>query len=155
MKIPCVSCQFMCKLENNLVNPTGSLVRCSKCDFIFMVHRPSFAEEPIAKDTNIDQSILYDLYITRPELKAELPVDEISEETDDYVVKSLISIEDFGGEALKEPDSNTEDFRLAELPDISEYENVIDWGDTANSEEPSAAKQQNNKSTENSKLNKI
>ena len=120
-----------------------------------MVYRPSFAEEPIAKDTNIDQSILNDLYSTRPELKAELPVDEISEETDDYVVKSLISIEDFGEEAQEEPDSNTEDFRLDDLPDLSEYENIIDWGDNTNSGEPSAAKQQNNNSTENSKLNKI
>ena len=77
----------------------------------------------IAQDTNIDQTILKDLYSIRPNLQAELPVDEISEETDDYVVQSLISIEDFVEEAQEEPDSKTEDFRLADLPDLSEYEN--------------------------------
>ena len=46
-----------------------------------------------------------------------------AEETDDYVVQSLISIEDFVEEAQEEPDSKTEDFRLADLPDLSEYEN--------------------------------
>ena len=123
MKIPCVSCQYMCKVDQSLVKPTGSLVRCSECDFIFMVYRPSFADEAIAQNTNIDQTILKDLYSIRPNLQAELPVDEISEETDDYVVQSLISIEDFGEEAQEEPDSKTEDFRLADLPDLSEYEN--------------------------------
>ena len=123
MKIHCVSCQYMCKLDQSLVKPTGSLVRCSECDFIFMVYRPSFADEAIAQDTNIDQTILKDLYSIRPNLQAELPVDEISEETDDYVVQSLVSIEDFGEEAQEEPDSKTEDFRLADLPDLSEYEN--------------------------------
>jgi hypothetical protein len=123
MKIPCVSCQYMSKFDQSLVKPTGSLVRCSECDFIFMVYRPSFADEAIAQDTNIDQTILKDLYSIRPNLQAELPVDEISEETDDYVVQSLISIEDFVEEAQEEPDSKTEDFRLADLPDLSEYEN--------------------------------
>ena len=94
MKIPCVSCQFMCILDNNLLNPTGSLVRCPECRFIFMVHRPNIADEPIAQDTKIDQSILNDFYPIRPELQDELPVDEISQESDDYVVQSLISIEE-------------------------------------------------------------
>jgi hypothetical protein len=100
-----------------------------------MVHRPSFAEEPIAQDTNIDQSILNNLYRWRHELKSELPVDEISEESDDFVVPSLISIEDFGEEAQVETDSNIEDFRIANLPDLSEYENMIDWGDNTDSGE--------------------
>ncbi len=152
MKIPCVSCHFMCKLDDSLVKPTGSLVRCSECHFIFMVHRSSFAEEPIAQDTNIDQSILNDLYSIRPELQDELPVDELFEESDDYVVQSLTSIEDFGEEAQVEPDSNIEDFRLADLPDLSEYENIIDWGDNTNLGEPSPAKQQNNNNTENLKI---
>jgi hypothetical protein len=33
-----------------------------------MVHRPNIADEPIAQDTKIDQSILIDLYPIRPEL---------------------------------------------------------------------------------------
>ena len=156
MKIACVSCQFKCKLDNNLVNPTGSLVRCPECHFIFMVHRQGFAEEPIVQDTNIDQSILNDLYSIRPELQDELPVDELFEESDDYEVPSLISIEDFGEEAKREPNSNTEDISFANLPDLSEYENMIDWDDNTVSRETSATKQQNHNSTEkNKKLNSI
>ena len=153
MKIPCVSCQFMCILDNNLLNPTGSLVRCPECRFIFMVHRPNIADEPIAQDTKIDQSILNDFYPIRPELQDELPVDEISQEPDDYVVQSLISIEEFGEEAQVEPDSNTEGFNFTNLPDLSEYENIIDWGDNKDSGESSDTKQQNNSSTVNPELN--
>ena len=156
MNIPCVSCHFMCKLDNNLLNPTGSLVRCPECHFIFMVHRPGFAEEPIIQDTNIDQSILNDLYSIRPELQDELPVDELFEEFDDYEVPSLTSIEDFGEEAKKEPNANTEDFIFADLPDLSEYENMIDWSDKTNSRESSPTKQQNyNSSEKNQKLKRI
>ena len=129
MEISCVSCQFLCELENIFIKATGRLIRCPECDFIFMVHRPSFAEEPIAQDTNIDQSILNDLYSIRPEPQAELPVDELFEEFDDYDVPSLTSVEDFGEEAKKESKSNTEDTAFADLPDLSEHENKIDWND--------------------------
>ena len=69
------------------------------------------------------------------------------------MVPSLISIEDFGEEAQVETDSNIEDFRIANLPDLSEYENMIDWGDNTDSGESSASNQQNSNSTVNSKLN--
>ena len=133
MEFPCVSCRFMCKLDNNFVNPTGSLVRCPECHFIFMVQRPGLAEEPIVQDTNIDQPILNDLNSIRPELQVRLPVDEQIEESDDYVVQNLATIEDFGDKAQVEPDPNTEDLRSADLPDLSEYENMIDWGDNTDS----------------------
>jgi len=98
-----------------------------------MVHRPGFAEAAIVQDTNIDQSILNDLYSIRPELQVGLPVDEQIEESDDYVVQSLTPIEDLGDEAKVEPDPNTEDLRSANLPDLSKYENMIDWGDNTDS----------------------
>jgi hypothetical protein len=94
-----------------------------------MVFRPSFAEDPIARDTNIDQSILNDLFSIRPKPPTELSADELFEEFDDYDVPSLTSIEDFGEEAKKELKSNTEDTAFADLPDLSEHENLIDWGD--------------------------
>ena len=146
MKIPCVLCQFICELDSTLVKPTGSLVRCPECDFIFMVQRPSIIEEPIAKDTNIDQSILNDLYSIRPKPFAELPVDEPIEEFDDYEVPSLTSIENIGEEAMEEPDSNTEDISFANLPDLSEYDDMIDVKDNTYREESSSTKQQNNNS---------
>ena len=69
MKISCVSRGSMFHLDDSHMKTTGSLVRCSKCHFIFMVNRLGFAEKPIAEDTNIDQSILADLYNTRHDLK--------------------------------------------------------------------------------------
>jgi hypothetical protein len=78
-------------------------------------------------------SILNDLYSIRPELQVGLPVDEQIEESDDYVVQRLTSIEDLGDEAKVEPDPYTEDLRSANLPDLSKYENMIDWGDNTDS----------------------
>ena len=147
MQISCVSCQSICELNNNLVKPTGSLFRCPECDFIFMVQRPSFAEESIAKDTNIDQLILNDLYSIRPKPYAEIPVDQPFEEADDYVVESLTSIEDFGEEAKIDSNSNSKDFGITDLPDLSEYEDIIDLKENINSEKSSSAKQQYNNST--------
>jgi len=56
----------------------------------------------------------------------------------------LTSIEDFGEEAKKESNSNTEDISFPDLPDLSEYENMIDWGDNTNSGESSSIKLQFN-----------
>ena len=98
MKIKCVSCDSMLDLDNSHVNCVGSLIRCSKCQFIFMVHRPDFVAEQIAEDTNIDQSILFDLFNMQHVRKTKVPIDEISEELDDYEVESLTSIEDYDEE---------------------------------------------------------
>jgi hypothetical protein len=97
-----------------------------------MVHRPSFAEEPIAEDTNIDQSILTDLYKTKHEIETELPINESPQEPEDYVVHSLVSIEDFEEEAGEKPLLDFEDLNHTNLPDLTEYENMIDWGDDIN-----------------------
>ena len=129
MKPMCVSCGSIFYLNDSRVISIGSLVRCSICHFIFMVHRPSFAEEPIVEDTNIDQSILEDLYSIGPDIKAELAYDEISEEWDDFFAQGALSIEDFDEEVAEESDSNTVYSDCADLPDLSEYENMIDWGD--------------------------
>ena len=139
MKAPCVSCDSMFKLDDRLVRSTGSLVRCSNCNFIFMVHRPSFAEEPIAQDTKIDQSILDDLYSARRETKAELAVDKIPDDPDDFEVPSLISVQDFDEEASEESYSDVEDTENNGLPDISEYEDIIDWENNTDPEDPSSA----------------
>ncbi len=40
MKIPCESCYSAFQLEESLVKPTGSLVRCSKCQKVFRVYPP-------------------------------------------------------------------------------------------------------------------
>ena len=53
MIIPCVSCQSMFRLDNNLIKTTGSKVRCSKCHEIFMVYPPDDYKE---SDLSIQKS---------------------------------------------------------------------------------------------------
>ena len=88
MKIPCISCQSIFHLDNSVVKATGTLVKCSKCDFIFIVHPPDYDEQPITQDTNINQSILFDLFNMQHVRKTKVAIDEVSEETDDYEVES-------------------------------------------------------------------
>ena len=134
MKIPCMSCNSMFRLDSSIIKPFGSLVRCSKCDFIFMVHQPSFAEEPTVKNTNIDQSILDDLFRMEHAASTEKTFDVVAEEWNNFFAKGALSIDDFNEEAAEESDSHTVDTDFTDLPDLSEYENMIDWGDNTDSE---------------------
>ena len=138
MKVTCVSCASIFYLNTNHVGSIGSLVKCSRCHFIFMVHRPSFAEEPIMEDTNIDQSILSDIYGTRIEFKAEFAFDEISEEWNSFFAQGVLSIGDFDGATVEDPYSNVDNLENTGLPDLSEYENMIDWGDNTDLKASSA-----------------
>ena len=139
MKIPCVSCNSMFQLNSKVIKPTGLLVRCSKCSFIFIVHPQAFNEQPIGEDTKIDQSILFDLFSIEHPSRTELPLDDISEEWNSLLDKGVLSIEDFDEEAVEESDSSIADTECEDLPDLSEYENMIDWGDEEDFEEPPAA----------------
>lgn len=38
MRVRCESCHLKFKLDSNLVKPTGTLVRCSKCSSVFRVY---------------------------------------------------------------------------------------------------------------------
>ena len=143
MKVTCVSCASILYLNNNHVGSIGSLVKCSKCHFIFMVHRPSFAEEPIVEDTKIDQSILGDIYATRVKFKAEFAFDEISEEWNSLFAQGVLSIGDFDDATVEDPPPNVDDLENTGLPDLSEYENVIDWGDNTDLKASSATAYQN------------
>ena len=142
MKIPCISCHHKFHLENSIVKPTGTLVKCSKCDFIFIVHPSDYDGNPTIQDTNIDQSILLDLFNMQHVRKTVVTIDEVTEESDGYEVESLISIEDFDEEAAEvedeEPDSSLEGVEYADLPDLSEYENMINWGEGTESGESSS-----------------
>ena len=92
MKIPCISCNSMFRLEGNLINPIGSLVRCTKCSFIFIVHLPKYNEQPKTQATNIDQSILNDLFNMEHAAETELLVDIIAEEWNNFFAQGALSI---------------------------------------------------------------
>lgn len=140
MKIPCISCNSMFRLDNSLINPTGSLVRCSKCRFIFIVHPQEFNEQPKTQDTNIDQSILDSLFSLEHATRTELPFDAITEEWNNLFAQGVLTIKDFDEEVAEGSDSNTIDADSTDLPDLSEYENMIDWEEDIDSSDPPAVK---------------
>jgi len=90
------------------------------------------------EDTNIDQSILGDIYGTRIEFKAEFAFDEISEEWNSFFAQGVLSIGDFDGATVEDPYSNVDDLKNTGLPDLSEYENAIDWGENTDLKASSA-----------------
>ena len=136
MQIPCISCQSIFHLDDSFLQPAGTLVKCSKCGFIFIVHPSDFKGQPVSQDTNIDQSVLFDLFNMQHVRKAKVIMDEISDELDDYEVKSLMSIEDFDEEVADV--EYEDDIEYADLPDLSEYEDMIDWDGSMDLGKPSA-----------------
>jgi len=126
MQIPCISCQSRFRLDSNLVEATGSLVRCSKCGYIFMVYPPATAAEPVLKETNIDQSILFDLFNVEQTAKDRGIITDTSTIFNINKVDEIAYFLEFEEEQdVQEP--GIEDIDLAELPDLSEYEKMIDW----------------------------
>ena len=134
----------MFRLDNSLINPTGSLVRCSKCRFIFIVHPQEFNEQPKTQDTNIDQSILDDLFGMEQSTRTQLPLDEISEEWNYLFEQGVLTIKDFDEEVSEASDSNAVDNECTDLPDLSKYENMIDWESNEDPEEPPVSQQPSN-----------
>jgi predicted Zn finger-like uncharacterized protein len=126
MQIPCISCQSRFRLDSRLVKATGSLVRCSKCEYIFMVYPPAFYDEPVVKDTNIDQSILDELLKVEKIKRYQGILDKTSDEINNQQFDEIASIKDLEEEE-DDQEAEIEDIELAELPDLSEYENMIDW----------------------------
>jgi len=60
MIITCEECKSSFKLDENLLKPTGSKVRCSKCNRIFTAYPPEISEEaekPIENEVVTDKAI--------------------------------------------------------------------------------------------------
>ena len=142
MKIPCISCNSIFRLESSFINPTGSLVRCPKCRFIFIVKPQELDEQPKTQDTKIDQSILSDLFKMEHAAKDELPFDVITEEWNSFFAQGVLTINDFDEEVSKKLDQNTVNADCTALPDLTDYENMIDWNDNTSSGGTSAVKPQ-------------
>jgi hypothetical protein len=95
MKMTCISCNSMSRIEGSIINPTGSLIRCTKCSFIFIVHSHGFNEQPKTQDTNIDQSLLDDIYCMEHAVSNDLPFHVINEEWNNFFTQGALSIDDF------------------------------------------------------------
>ena len=134
MMIPCVSCNSMFRLDNIHIKITGSMVRCSKCHDIFMVYPPENYTGSNSKDDvaivipNVRKSLLDDLFHVQNK-PTNIAVDTVTnKESDNYLIDSFESIEDF--EEVEED----EDIECANLPDLSEFEAMIDWDEGKDSE---------------------
>jgi len=93
-----------------------------------MVYPPSFYDEPVVKDTNIDQSILGELLEVEKIKRYQGIFDQTSDESNHQQFHEIASIKDFEEED-DDQDPEIDDVDLAELTDLSEYENMIDWDD--------------------------
>ena len=69
MKITCISCQSLFRLDSRLVKATGSLVRCSKCQQVFRVFPPDVTDR--RKDKRIKTKNLIS-YVTVDEHGKEI-----------------------------------------------------------------------------------
>jgi hypothetical protein len=92
-----------------------------------MVHPPDFADEPIVKDTNIDQGILEEIFEIEQITRYQEILDQTADKANGQRVNETATIEDFDEKG--DSDSKVDDSQYAELPDLSEYENMIDWDD--------------------------
>jgi len=59
MRIPCESCHSAFKLDRDLVKPTGTLVRCSKCKAVFRVFPPDTVKRRIHPRVKTQNLISY------------------------------------------------------------------------------------------------
>ncbi len=134
MMIPCVSCNSMFRLDNIHIKTTGSKVRCSKCHDIFMVYPPENYTGSNSKDEvaivipNVQISLLDDLFQVQNKSNDIADDTLTNEESDNYLIDSFESVEDF------EEAEEDEDIECANLPDLSEFEAMIDWDEGKESE---------------------
>jgi len=115
-----------------------------------MIFPPDCYGKPVTQDTNIDQSILDDLFEMQNGPKTQLSIGKLSEEGTSAMVDPNMSGEDFGNENSSSVPDETE---YADLPDLSELEKMIDWDDTNDLDEPPAKSNQNKNDPQGSNFN--
>ena len=131
MIIPCEACQSTFQLDQSLVKPTGSKVRCSKCQDIFTIYPSKHNELSCYKNktldgdegaavTNVKHSHLDDQFqgVSRaPEMTISAGENKKS---DNSSVESIEPKDDFE-EAVED-----ENIKYSGLPGISEIEAMVD-----------------------------
>ncbi|MBW2604973.1 MAG: zinc-ribbon domain-containing protein [Deltaproteobacteria bacterium] len=107
MIITCKECNANFKLDENLLKPTGSKVRCSKCNEIFTAYPPKISEEveaPIEMAIDIeDQQFTEDLDADKKEMTDpdEFDFSEIDNLIDDEEAPEIEDITDEDTEDLE------------------------------------------------------
>jgi len=105
------------------------------CSYIFTIYPPDAYGVPVTQDTNIDQSILADLFEMQNDPRAQMSIRKLSAEGLTAMVDINMSDGDSGDE---DSGSALEVIEYANLPDLSELENMIDWDDIHDLDEPPA-----------------
>lgn len=62
MLIPCDSCQSVFELDSKLVKPTGTKVKCSRCQYVFKIYPPSVVDRRKHKRIKTQNLISYSAY---------------------------------------------------------------------------------------------
>ena len=124
MKARCVACHAEFRLDPDQIGVNGSMVRCSKCRYIFMVYPPDFYGSPVIQDTNIEQTILDELLEMQNQSLNRVSDKKRFDECHLAMVDDINPIENDREEELL-----SETAECAELPDLSELEKMIDWDD--------------------------
>jgi pilus assembly protein FimV len=108
MIITCKACNARFNLDENLLKPTGSKVRCSKCNEVFMAYPPEIPEEieePIETAPEIEEQP--DETAPDAEKKETADVDEL-----DFSDMEKLLDEEKAPEEEGESDTGTEDLEL-------------------------------------------
>jgi len=152
MIITCKACNANFNLNENLLKPEGSKVRCSKCKEVFMAYPPATPEEVIKSDEMIsdleleqetkdsitgqsDDSEFGELDL--PDLEKLFEEEEVSEghgETDEAVEDFELDLDlDFEPESEKAPEPVETESRIGEPDelDLSDIEELLDLEEPA------------------------
>ena len=113
MIIPCENCNVRFNLDENLIKESGSKVRCSKCQHIFVAYKPASAEEEgLVPDVAEESAEQPDVWAEQPPSSGEA---EESEEQDPEVAEEL-SDEPLDFDLFEsEQDQDEEGFSLEDL----------------------------------------
>ena len=144
MIITCKECSANFKLDESLLKPTGSKVRCSKCNEIFVAYPPKISEEveaPIEKALDIeDQQVAEDLEADKKEMTDpdELDFSDMDklideEETSESEEIADEDTEDLGLDLDLDIEAQVDQEEPGEL-DLSDLENLLDEEEAATSE---------------------
>jgi len=155
MIITCKECKANFKLDESLLKPTGSKVRCSKCNEIFVAYPPKISEEieaPIEMRLDVeDQQVTEDVKIDKKETTAsdeldfsdmdkliddeEAPASEdiLDEDTEDLDLDLDLDIEPETKRAKEEFEAKVDQKESDEL-DLSDLENLLDEEEAAKSD---------------------
>ena len=144
MIITCKECNANFKLDESLLKSTGSKVRCSKCNEIFVAYPPKISEEieaPIEMELDIeDQQVTEDLEADKKEMTDpdELDFSDLDKLIDDEEAPESEDIADEDTEDLEldldlDVEAEVDQEETGEL-DLSDLENLLDEEEAATSE---------------------